>query len=149
MFIVLLLFRNSLGLSPFRSFASGVPYLTVCFVFLFVRSLSIISKFFYFTSFRFSRCFGIFGFIPFRSVSFRSPVLSFIPSNFVFVRRFSIVLKFFYFTSFRFSRYFGISGFIPFPSICFRSSVSRCCAPLCPIGEKGSFYSSLKPASED
>ena len=35
MFIVLLLLRNSPGFSPFRSLASGVPYLTVCLVFLF------------------------------------------------------------------------------------------------------------------
>ena len=35
MFIVLLLLRNFLDLSPFRSLASGVPYLTVCFAFLF------------------------------------------------------------------------------------------------------------------
>lgn len=148
MFIVLLLLRNFLDLSPFRSFASRVPYLTVCFAFLFVRSLFLVSNFFYFTSFRFSRYFGISGFIPFRSLASGVPYLTvwFVS---LFVRSLSIVSKFFYFTSFWFSRYFGISGFIPFPSICFLSSVSRCCAPLCSIREKGSFCSSFKPTSED
>ena len=148
MFIVLLLLRNSPGLSPFRSFASGIPYLTVCFVSLFVRSLSIVSKFFYFTSFRFSRYFGISGFIPFRSLASGVPYLTVCFVS-LFVRSLFLVSNFFYFTSFRFSRYFGISGFIPFCSVCFRSSVSQFCAPLCSIREKGSFYSSLKLASED